>query len=138
MNRKLTTIELQRVEFIPKDLQPGLLYVSDRFRLAVHLCACGCGRKVTTPLKPTEWTLTATDARPSLRPSVGSWQLPCQSHYWITDGKVVWSTQWTPEQIAAGRRGEEARREAYYGELDRKRGGWLRRLFRWIKSLFGR
>jgi hypothetical protein len=138
VNRKLTTIELRRVEFIPKDLQPGLLYVSDRFRLAVHLCACGCGRKVTTPLKPTEWALSSTDAGPSLHPSIGSWQLPCQSHYWIAGGEVVLSTQWTSQQIAAGRRSEEARREAYYSELNRNSGGWLRRFRKWIMGFLGR
>ena len=55
---KLITIKLACVEFIPKTLEPGVLYVSEEFEAAVHLCACGCGLKVSTPLSPTEWDVT--------------------------------------------------------------------------------
>ena len=94
-----------------------------------------CGLKISTPLGPTEWTLEETDGGPSLTPSVGRWQSPCQSHYWITDGEIVWSGKWTPEQVAAGRSAEEARRVAHYDALDRKRAGIFRRLWAWLKSL---
>lgn len=130
-------IDLLRVHYIPKELKPGLLYVSEEFGAAVHLCACGCGSKVSTPLGPTEWTLKETGGGPSLRPSIGNWQFPCQSHYWIDQGNIVWSRKWTPEQVAAGRRAEEARRKAYHDALDRKRDGILRRLWRWLRRLFG-
>lgn len=132
---KLTRITLVRVHYIPKTLEPGMLYVSEEFGAVLHLCACGCGAKVSTPLGPTEWTLEETPAGPSLKPSVGNWQLPCKSHYWIDGGSVLWAEQWTPERIAAGRRMEEQRRRAYYDALDRRRGGFLRRLWRWIKGL---
>ncbi|HVT87716.1 MAG TPA: DUF6527 family protein [Tepidisphaeraceae bacterium] len=121
---------------MPKTLEPGVLYVSEEFGAAVHLCACGCGSKVSTPLGPTEWKFEETAAGPSLRPSVGSWQLPCKSHYWIRGGNVVWSGAWTPEQVLAGRQAEERRRRAYFDAKDRKRGGVLQRLWRWIKSFF--
>ena len=97
-------IELQRVHYMPKELKPGVLYVSEEFGAAAHLCACGCGSKIRTPLGPTEWALEETDSGPTLRPSVGNWQQACQSHYWIYRGEIVWSVKWTPEQIAAGRR----------------------------------
>lgn len=96
--QKLTKIELVRVHYVPKTLKPGLLYVSEEFGAAVHLCACGCGSKVSTPLGPTEWALEETASGPSLSPSVGSWQLPCKSHYWIRGGKIVWSGQYEREQ----------------------------------------
>ena len=131
-------IELQRVHYMPKELKPGVLYVSEEFGAAAHLCACGCGSKVRTPLGPTEWSFEETDSGPSLRPSVGNWQQACQSHYWIFQGKIVWSDKWTPEQIAAGRRGEEERRRAYYDALDRQRGKFLRRFWRWVRNLFDR
>lgn len=131
-------IELQRVRYIPKELKPGVLYVSEEFGAAAHLCACGCGAKIRTPLGPTEWSLEGTDGQPTLRPSVGNWQKDCQSHYWIYQGEVIWSDQWTPEQIIAGRRAEEERRRLYYDALDRQRGGILRRFWRWLKSLFER
>ena len=123
---------------MPKDLSPGVLYVSEEFGAAAHLCACGCGAKVRTPLGPTEWSLEVTDGRPTLRPSVGNWQLACQSHYLITGGEVVWAKRWTAEQIADGRRREEERRREYYDALDRKHRSVVRRLWRWISGLFKR
>jgi hypothetical protein len=131
-------IELQRVHYMPKELKPGVLYVSEEFEIAMHLCPCGCGSKVKTPLGPTEWSVEHTKSGPSLRPSVGNWQQACQSHYWITGGEIIWAGKWTPEQIAAGRRHEEERRHVHYEALDRHRGGLLRRLWRWMMGSFGR
>lgn len=129
-------IELQRVYYMPKELKPGVLYVSEEFGTAAHLCACGCGAKIRTPLGPTDWKLEETESGPTLRPSVGNWQQACQSHYWIYRGKIEWSDKWTPEQITWGRRAEEERRRAYYNVLDRQRGGIMQRGWRWVKSLF--
>ncbi len=123
---------------MPKELKPGVLYVSEEFSTAAHLCACGCESKVRTPLGPTEWNLEETDRGPTLWPSIGNWQLPCQSHYWITEGQVIWSTKWTQKQIAAGRRAEEEGRRAYYDALDHKRAGNLGRLWRWVKNHLNR
>lgn len=131
-------IRLEHVHFIPKTLEPGVLYVSQEFGAAAHLCACGCGSKIRTPLGPTEWTLEEADDGPSLSPSVGNWQKPCQSHYWICHGEIRWSEKWTPEEIEAGRRAEENRRRAYYEEVDRNRQGMLRRFVAWGKHLIGR
>jgi len=135
MAQKLEKIRLRRVQYVPKTLEPGILYVAQEFGAAVHLCACGCGCKVSTPLTPTEWTLEETSAGPSLRPSVGNWQLPCKSHYWISKGNIAWSETWTPEEILAGRQAEERRRSAYFE--DRKpRRGVFRRLWHWLRSFF--
>jgi hypothetical protein len=131
-------IELQRVRYMPKELKPGVLYVSEEFGTAAHLCVCGCGSKVRTPLGPTEWALEETDGQPSLHPSIGNWQQACQSHYWIYRGEVLWSVKWTPEQIVAGRRGEVERRRVHFDALDRQRSRTLRRFWRWLKSLFER
>jgi len=127
---------LQRVRYMPQEINSGVLYVSEEFGIAVHLCACGCGAKVRTPLGPTEWNVDETPTGPTLRPSVGNWQLPCRSHYWIYRGEVLWATTWTSEQIAAGRRFEEARRRAYYKVLYRRR--IAHKLWQWLRSLFGR
>src|SRR5688572_8818257 len=128
-------IDLQRVQYMPKKLQPGVLYVSEEFGAAAHLCACGCGSKVRTPLGPTEWAVEETDSGPTLRPSVGNWQQACQSHYWIYRGGVIWDGKWTPKQIAAGRCRDEKQRQDYYDSLDRKRGITLRGFWYWLKSL---
>ena len=128
--------ELQRVHYMPKELKAGILYVSEEFGIAIHLCACGCGSKIKTPLGPTEWSVKETKSGPSLRPSVGNWQEKCQAHYWITRGEIIWARKWTPGQIAAGRRYEEEHRSAYYDALSRKRGSKLRSFWRWVKGLF--
>ncbi|MFA6348669.1 MAG: DUF6527 family protein [Candidatus Paceibacterota bacterium] len=131
-------IELQRVRYMPKELKPGVLYVSEEFGAASHLCACGCGSKIRTPLGQTKWALEETDRGPTLYPSVGNWQQACQSHYWIYRGEIKWSDKWTPEQISSGCRDTEERQRTYYDALDSLRGGVLRRLWRWVKSLFKR
>jgi hypothetical protein len=128
--------EMRRVHYMPKDLKPGILYVSEEFDIAMHLCACGCGSKVKTPLDVTEWSVKETKTGPTLRPSVGNWQQACQSHYWIDRGKVLWAEKWTPDEITAGRRYDEERRRAYYEAIDRKRGGALRQFWLWLKRLF--
>lgn len=133
---KITTIKLARVQYIPKSPAPGILYVSEEFEAAVHLCACGCGAKVSTPLGPTEWSLTETASGPSLYPSVGNWQFPCKSHYWISGGEVIWAEEWTPEKIETGREAENQRRRRYYEERDRQRIGILKRFWRWLVSFF--
>lgn len=130
-------IELEKVHYMPKELKPGILYVSEEYGAAAHLCMCGCGTKIRTPLGPTDWSFEETKRGVTLRPSVGNWQHPCQSHYWISQGEVNWSDKWTPEEIAAGRQEEEERHRAYYDDLGRQPGGLLGRFWRWIKGVFG-
>jgi len=111
---KIERLRLERVHYMPKVLEPGVLYVSEEFGAAAHLCACGCGAKIRTPLAPTEWTLKDTSDGPSLSPSVGNWQQSCRSHYWIWRGEVQWHGDWTDAQVQAGRRREDQRRKAYF------------------------
>lgn len=128
---------LQSVQYMPKQLEFGILYVSEEFHTAAHLCACGCGQKVRTPLGPTEWTVRADSRGPTLRPSVGNWQLPCKSHYLITNGNVQWSNQWTDKQIQAGRQREHETRAAYY-EARKPTVSWWRRLLDWLRQGLGK
>jgi hypothetical protein len=132
---KLSTIQLRHVDYMPKQLEPGVLYVSRSFGTAAHLCACSCGMKIRTPLGPTEWSLQESAAGPSLWPSVGNWQQACQSHYIIREGRIMWCGKWTPEQIAAGRHNEDERRKAYHDALDAK-PGLVGRLWRWLKKFW--
>lgn len=128
-------IQLQRVHFMPAVLEPGVLYVSEEFAIAVHLCACGCGTVVKTPLGPTEWSVEETPEGPNMNPSIGNWQQACKSHYVIHRGEVVWSLKWSPEQIEAGRRAEEAHRMAYYTDLYRQKA-IFGRLFSFARRVF--
>jgi hypothetical protein len=134
--QRLSKIKLFRVHYIPKTLEPGILYVSEEFGASVHLCACGCGSKVSTPIGPTDWALEDTPAGPTLAPSVGNWQLPCKSHYWIREGQVMWAGAWSHEQVIAGRREEERRHRAYFASRAPQRSGILQRFWRWLIRLF--
>lgn len=121
------TIRPQFVEFIPGNLEEGILYVSDKYKTASHLCCCGCGNKVVTPLKPAGWQLKRAQGRISLFPSIGSWSLPCRSHYWIRGNSIVWAPVWTPEEIAEGRFRDQEARERYF---DRQPIGFWQKLWR--------
>jgi hypothetical protein len=100
-------------EYIPSGVEPGILYVSLKYATAVHLCACGCGRKVVTPLSPVGWRLTF-DGTVSIHPSIGNWQYPCRSHYFIRSNQVVWARRLTPDQIKASQRRDDEDRRAHY------------------------
>jgi hypothetical protein len=62
----INRIQPEFVEFIPERLNPGILYVSRRFSTATHLCCCGCGSEVVTPLNPAKWRLTERGGKVSL------------------------------------------------------------------------
>lgn len=123
---------------MPVEIESGILYVSEKYGVAGHLCPCGCGNKIITPLDDTEWELTKQNDKPTLYPSVGNWQLDCRSHYWIRNGKIVWAGQWTDEQIEEGWLLEEENRKLYYDTLlkNRNSSNIIIRLINWIKRLF--
>jgi hypothetical protein len=133
----LSDISLEQVTYIPRELRQNILYVSKEYGVAAHLCMCGCGIKVVTPLGPAEWKFVEEEGLPSLFPSIGNWQLPCKSHYVIADGHVIWAKSWNQAQIQLGRRKEETTRERYYSNLQHK-GSWPKRMWKLLrKKLFG-
>jgi len=109
-----TTFNHEFVEFIPSELKEGTLYVSVQYATAAHNCACGCGNKVVTPISPVDWQLLFDGDSVSLTPSIGNWQFPCRSHYWIKSDKVRWAKAWAPEEVAAGRQREARDHERYF------------------------
>ena len=129
--KRVQRVRLEEVELMPTLLEPGVLYVSEKFRTAAHLCACGCGEKVRTQLGPLGWRLTKGRSGPTLYPSIGNWQKPCRSHYYIRGGRVLWQGDWTDEEVLEGRRAEEMRRDAYFrphrGECWAQFKNWLKR-----------
>lgn len=133
------------VELIPKQLAEGTIYVSIRYAMVVHLCACGCGNKVVTPLSPAEWQLIFDGATVSLSPSVGNWEFPCRSHYWIRRNRVQWALSWSKARIEAGQAADQREIDAYFADhgadappgtevQKRTRLGWISRL----RSIFRR
>lgn len=102
------------VEHIPSDLEEGTVYVSIPFATVAHKCCCGCGREVVTPLSPTDWQLTFDGRSVSLYPSIGNWNYPCRSHYFITCNRVEWAPGWSEDEIAAGRAADARAKARYY------------------------
>jgi len=123
-------IEPAFVEYIPATLRSGVLYVSSKFQTASHLCCCGCGNKVVTPLKPGGWKLTVKRGAVTLYPSIGSWSLPCRSHYWIRRNRIDWAPAWTQSQIDAARLKDQRDRENYFDTAPTT--AW-RRMIMWLK-----
>lgn len=80
------------VDFIPKPsrMKEGVLYINKHYMSTLHLCPCGCGNVVVLPFGSHGWTLTERLEGVTMRPSVGSFNLPCKSHYYITDNKIEW------------------------------------------------
>src|SRR5260221_10242715 len=120
------------VEFIPDELKERTLYISITYCTAVHKCCCGCGREVVTPLSPTGWQLTFDGKSVSLYPSIGSWSLQCQSHYFITKNKVEWAPQWSQRRIAHGRTQEASAKQRYYDKLSKKRAKVWQNFKKWL------
>ena len=91
-NLKTNSIIPEYVDYMPSELEEGKLYISEKFKLAIHLCACGCKVKTVTPLGNGEWNLTQNNDKVSLSPSIGNFtgENPYHAHYFITDNQIVW------------------------------------------------
>jgi hypothetical protein len=105
--KKQILISHSFVETIPDNLDEGIVYISIRYKTAIHKCFCGCGFEVVTPLSESNWTLLFHGKSISLDPSIGNWNAKCQSHYWIRRNRVVWSTQWSKVAINKLRQKEQ-------------------------------
>lgn len=88
------------VDIIPRKIDNGELWISLEHRIAVHLCACGCGLEVSTPLSPAQWTLKFDGETVSLDPSIGNWNFDCRSHYFIRHNRVHWARPYSDKEIA--------------------------------------
>jgi hypothetical protein len=142
----LKSVEHVFVDQFPDSLHPGRLYISIPYATATHLCCCGCGNAVVTPLTPTDWRLTYDGETVSLFPSIGNWSFECQSHYWIKRNRVEWGQQWSRDEIRAGRDKDRTAKGLYYRALQVKERNepqtapaalWLslwRRISRWRRN----
>jgi hypothetical protein len=135
---KVQALRPNYVEFIPNSLEGGVLYVSHKYKTASHLCCCGCGTKIVTPLRETEFSLTERDGKVSLSPSIGNWNHLCQSHYWIRGNQIVWAEPMSKDEIRKGRAYDDALKEAYFGKVA---WPWWRqaliRVKQFVNALFG-
>lgn len=151
---KLQSIEPVFVEFIPEEIEPGKLYISETYGTAIHSCCCGCGEEVVTPLSPFEWRLSKGPNGVSLSPSIGNWDYPCRSHYFITSNKVAWAGLMSDRQIERVKARDQLDMERYIAQRNLVRqedkvpmrepvapfgfGEFVQAVIGWIKSLFKR
>jgi hypothetical protein len=128
------------VERFPPSLEEGVLYISEPFSQAAHLCCCGCKTKIVTSLKPAKWTLTKNpDGSVSLWPSIGNSNGACKSHYVIEENRVDWYREMTPALTDRARKRDEADLQRAYGQLPKvpeAETSWPVRLWKWIRRNF--
>ncbi len=78
-------VEIPDDGFTPEELEFGKLYYSKEYKVANHLCLCGCGVKAPIPICPGEWTITNENGKLTVTPSLQQ-LFDCRSHYIITKG----------------------------------------------------
>lgn len=96
---KLSELKPVFVDEIPYEKEHGILYVSEKYRIAVHLCACGCLNQAVTPIGNAQWTLTKNGDKVSLTPSIGNFsgQSPYHAHYFIRENRIEWCDEPLPQ-----------------------------------------
>jgi hypothetical protein len=134
-------MRVERMVAVPVDLAPpileaGKLYVSQKYRAAVHTCCCGCGAKVVTPLSSAEWRVEEGARGVSVTPSIGN-SRPCRSHYWIRDGRVVWHRAMSDAHVkgvfnADARSLALMHKKRWVQPAEAKPAPWIERLLRWL------
>ena len=88
---KINKFEVQFVDKIPSELKDGIIYICISCNVVVHKCACGCGDKTVTPIdKKYGWEFIYDGQAITLRPSIGNFNIPCKSHYYIIENRVDW------------------------------------------------
>jgi hypothetical protein len=109
------------VELIPEgnELKEGILYISIPYATTIHRCCCGCSREVVAPLTPTDWRLIFDGESVTLDPSIGNWNFPCQSHYWIRNGRAEWSYRMSQYEIKSGRERDRIAKGKHYSEVQK-------------------
>lgn len=112
----METFKNEFTQSIPEQLLPGILYVSMERSVAIHLCACGCGNEVVTPLSPVDWQLKYDGEVISLYPSIGNWNFKCRSHYWFVENTIKWAGTWSNKQVEESREFHRIKRRIFETE----------------------
>lgn len=113
---RVTRFKNRFVEYIPEQLEEGVLYLSMENNVGAHSCACGCGKEVITPISPTDWHLQFDGVSITLEPSIGNWAFPCQSHYFIRNSGVRWADKMSDEAIKYGKDRDKFAKKRYFDQ----------------------
>ncbi|MBI4938990.1 MAG: hypothetical protein HY846_12400 [Nitrosomonadales bacterium] len=74
--------------------------------------------KVVTSLSPARWKLYRDGDLVTLHPSIGNWDFPCRSHYWIRRNRIVWSGTITKQQIQRVKERDKRDMERYIAQAN--------------------
>lgn len=108
------------VEYIPSELEEGILYISMKYKAVGHKCPCGCGNLVFTPLCPPFWQLYYDGKGVSLFPSIGNGSFDCKSHYWIINNEIHFARKWNDKEVKIGRKKDSIDIQRYMKKLRRR------------------
>lgn len=125
----MTSFVRQDMEKLPENPLEHTLYVSHKYEMTLHRCACGCSHKVFTFLGDGHKVFGSLDS-PTVIPSIGVWDAKCRSHYFIDSGKVVWSNKFSEEKIAISMRRQLERHVAASAKPSVGSAPWYIRLYR--------
>jgi hypothetical protein len=136
---KIARINPEFVEYIPERLEDGVLYISEIYGTAIHRCCCGCGEEVVTPLNPMDWQLRKRGDEVSLYPSIGNWDFPCRSHYWIRANRVEWAPSISRAQVLRIQARQRKEKEHYISQKNSQSANgilgisWIWKLWQVVK-----
>ena len=119
------------VDRFPAKLAENVVYVSEEYDVAALSCACGCGHRVNLLLGDGH-TVEDVGGFASIWPSIGVWDAPCRSHFWISEGQVRWAEKWSEEDIRSGMAAQQDRHQS----ATKSSEPWYRRFVTWLLSLF--
>lgn len=117
----MTILRPEFVEFLPKELAEGILYISLKYNAVGHKCPCGCGNLVFTPLSPVDWQLFYDGMGVTLQPSIGNWSYKCKSHYWIIKNEVHFAQKWSDWKIEKVRKKDAKDIERFFKNRRQKK-----------------
>ena len=87
MDEFIQSIEVEYVAEFPEKLERGKLYIHERYPIALHLCACGCGIELANSLFIWRMLIENDDSitlTPTLRNPA------CKSQYSIIKNQIIW------------------------------------------------
>lgn len=95
-------------------------------------------------MSPAEWSIRRSGNTVSLRPSIGNWDYPCRSHYWITNNQVEWDGPMSKKQTAIVKERDRIDKQRYIARVNAEKlkkvdtvlWSVIRNLFNKVKSWF--
>ncbi len=122
---------VELVDRLPAKAESGTVYVSREYQIAVLECACGCGHRITLLLDDGH-RVEDVGGLANVWPSIGVWDAPCRSHFWIRNGRVQWASTFSEATIRTAMERQVARHRG----LASTEIPWHKKVTRWLRWKF--